>query len=84
MSVLLLVLILMLSIYTLGSRNLLHGVIALSGVSLMSALLFYWLQAPDVAITEAAVGAGVSTVIFVWAIRSTIGATSGRTKGPDQ
>jgi len=37
----------------------------------MSAMLFYILHAPDVAITEAAVGTGVSTVIFVWAIRST-------------
>jgi energy-converting hydrogenase B subunit D len=77
MTILFLVLILVLSIYSLGSPNLLHGVIALSGVSLISALLFYWLQAPDVAITEAAVGAGVSTVIFVWAIRSTIGRNKG-------
>lgn len=69
MIILLLVLIVLLAIFTLGSRDLLHGVIALSAISLLSAILFYILQAPDVAITEAAVGAGVSTVIFVWAIR---------------
>ncbi|KGE71680.1 hydrogenase subunit MbhD domain-containing protein [Spirochaeta lutea] len=71
MIILFLGLIVVLSVYTLISRNLLYGVMALSGISLVSALLFYILQAPDVAITEAAVGAGVSTVIFVWAIKAT-------------
>lgn len=71
MIILFLSVIAVLSIYTLVSRDLLYGVIALSGISLVSALLFYLLQAPDVAITEAAVGAGVSTVIFVWAIKAT-------------
>jgi len=69
-SIILLILI-ALAIYTLTSKDLLHGVLALSAISLMSAMLFYILHAPDVAITEAAVGTGVSTVIFVWAIRST-------------
>ena len=71
MTIILLVLILSLGLYTLRSKDLLHGVIALSAFSMLCALLFYLLQAPDVAITEAAVGAGVSTVIFVWAIRYT-------------
>jgi len=71
MIVIVLLLLIALSLYCLGSRDLLHGVFALSAVSLLSALLFYILDAPDVAITEAAVGAGVSTVVFVWAIRST-------------
>jgi len=71
MTVILLLLILILAVYMLCSRDLLHGIIALSAISLLSALLFYLLHAPDVAITEAAVGAGVSTVVFVWAIRLT-------------
>jgi len=71
MILLFLVVLIVLSAYSVFTRDLLHGVIALSAVSLVSALLFYILQAPDVAITEAAVGAGVSTVLFVWAIRST-------------
>ncbi len=69
MTVILLVLILVLSLFTLLSPNLIHGVFALSGVSLLSAVFFYILNAPDVAITEAAVGAGVSTVIFVGILR---------------
>ncbi|HAP56640.1 MAG: hydrogenase subunit MbhD domain-containing protein [Sphaerochaeta sp.] len=71
MHILILGLILALGAFTLASRDLLHSVIALSAISMLSALLFTILRAPDVAITEAAVGAGVSTVIFVWAIRHT-------------
>lgn len=71
MNILLLSLILALGIYALLTKDLLHSVIALSAISMLSALLFTILRAPDVAITEAAVGAGVSTVIFVWAIRHT-------------
>ena len=71
MMVLLLILIFAGSAYALFSRDLLHGAIALSATSALSALAFYLMHAPDVAITEAAVGAGISTVIFVWAIRVT-------------
>lgn len=56
---------------TLALRDLLVAVICLAVFSLLSALLFYLLQAPDVAIAEAAVGAGVSTVIFLWTVRRT-------------
>lgn len=69
MIVVLLISIIALAIFTLASPDLLHGVIAMSAISLLSALIFYLMQAPDVAITEAAVGAGVTTVIFVWALR---------------
>lgn len=67
----LLIAILGLSVYALICKDLLYGTIALSVVSVLTALLLYILHAPDVAITEAAVGAGVSTVIFVWVIRKT-------------
>lgn len=46
-------------------KDLLNATIALAGFSLIISLLFYILHAPDVALTEAAVGAGISTVIFV-------------------
>jgi uncharacterized MnhB-related membrane protein len=68
---LILLTLVVLCIFAVESRDLLTGTIVMSAVSLLSALLFYLLHAPDVAITEAAVGAGVSTVIFVWAIRAT-------------
>ena len=43
----------------------------LAAMSLLLSLEFYLLQAPDVAITEAAVGAGLSTAIFIIAIGKT-------------
>lgn len=71
MNILILALILALGIFALVCKDLLHSIIALSALSMLSALLFTMLRAPDVAITEAAVGAGVTTIIFVWAIRHT-------------
>jgi energy-converting hydrogenase B subunit D len=52
-------------------KDLLSAVICLGVFSLLSSLLFYLWHAPDVAIAEAAVGAGVATVLFVWTIRRT-------------
>ena len=50
----------------------LFAVVMLSGVfSLLSALLFVTLDAPDVAFTEAAVGAGISTVLMLGTIALT-------------
>ena len=55
----------------------LFGVVMLSGVfSLLSAMLFVTLDAVDVAFTEAAVGAGISTVLML----GTIALTSRREK----
>jgi len=71
MSLILLILLLAMAILALESRDLLRAVIFLAVFSLLSALLFFYLHAPDVALTEAAVGAGVSTVIFVWVIQKT-------------
>lgn len=53
-------------------RNLLISVILLSVFSFLSALLLYVAHAPDVAITEAAVGAGMTTLIFVWAVHASV------------
>jgi multicomponent Na+:H+ antiporter subunit A len=52
-------------------KDLLNVVIACAAVSLIASLLFYLLQAPDVAMAEAAIGAGLTTAIFVLAIRRT-------------
>jgi len=39
--------------------------------SLLLSLEFYILHAPDVAIAEAAIGAGLTMAIFIFAIRGT-------------
>ena len=71
MTDLLLLLLLVLAVFALTVPRLLGAIIFLAVFSLLSSLIFYYLNAPDVAITEAAVGAGVSTVIFVWLIHKT-------------
>ncbi|HBY56826.1 MAG TPA: hypothetical protein DEG96_03040 [Candidatus Atribacteria bacterium] len=52
-------------------KKLLPSVIALSVASLLLSLEFYLLHAPDVAIAEAAIGAGLTMAIFIFAIRGT-------------
>jgi len=52
-------------------KDLLNAVIASSVVSLIAAVIFYFLQAPDVAMAEAAIGAALVTAIFIIAIRRT-------------
>jgi len=60
-----------LAIAALEMRDLLSAVIVLAGFSLCLAVSLYFLQAPDVALAEAAVGTGVSTALFVVAIYKT-------------
>jgi energy-converting hydrogenase B subunit D len=53
------------------SRDLLAAVIVFSVYSLIMSLLWLRLQAPDLALAEAAIGAGVTTVLFVVTIFKT-------------
>lgn len=69
----LLVLHIFLALMVLLSKNLLTAVILLAVFSLLSSLLFFILHAPDVALTEAAVGAGISTFLYIWVVRKTRG-----------
>ena len=50
-------------------RNLLASVIVFMVYSLMMALLWQQLNAPDLAITEAAVGSGITTILFILTLR---------------
>jgi len=52
-------------------QDLINAVVSSAAVSLITAILFYFLQAPDVAMAEAAIGAGLTTAIFIIAIRKT-------------
>jgi len=52
-------------------RDLLSAVIASCVVSLIASILFFFLQAPDVAMAEASIGAALVTAVFVIAIRRT-------------
>ena len=50
-------------------RNLLGTIIVFMVYSLTMAVLWQQLNAPDLAITEAAVGAGITTILFVFTLR---------------
>jgi energy-converting hydrogenase B subunit D len=59
------------SLITVLLRDLLAAAVALAAMSLLLSLEFYILQAPDVAIAQAGVGACLSTAIVIIAIKGT-------------
>ncbi len=67
----LLFLMLALGIYAVETRDLLASVLAAGFISLVASIVYLYLQAPDVAMTEAAIGAGLTTLIFIIAVRKT-------------
>ena len=68
LNTILLFLIFLCAVSALTVKNLVSAVIIFGAFSFFSALFFVLLGALDVAFTEAAVGAGVTTVFFVSAI----------------
>ncbi len=60
------------AIYAILQKDLLFAVIASGGISLILSILFLILQAPDVALTEAAIGVALTTIIFIITIRNTV------------
>ena len=70
-SLILIVAMLIAAIVAAESKDLLSAALATGVVSLIVSILFYMLQAPDVAITEASIGAGLSVAILVFGIRAT-------------
>ncbi len=70
--VIILTLILILAaLFVIKTKDLVTAVVASAVVSLIASIYFYILQAPDVALTEAAIGVGLSTIIFMITIRKT-------------
>lgn len=59
------------ALYAAGTKDLLYATIALAVLSVLLALEFFLLRAPDVAIAEAAIGAAVTTALFIIVIRAT-------------
>ena len=67
----LLVIIIIVAVVALQLRDLLAAVIMMGVFSLLSCLLYFVFHAPDVALTEAAVGTGVGTVLMIWIVHKT-------------
>jgi uncharacterized MnhB-related membrane protein len=59
------------AVFAVEWRDLLAAVVGMAAVSLFASLLFFFLQAPDVAMTEAAIGAALSGAVFIFAIKRT-------------
>jgi uncharacterized MnhB-related membrane protein len=59
------------AIYAVLQKDLLYAVLATGIISVILSVFFYLLQAPDVAITEAAIGIALTTIIFIITIRNT-------------
>ncbi|MCT4621235.1 MAG: DUF4040 domain-containing protein [Marinisporobacter sp.] len=55
-------------------KDLLGTIIVFTVYSLIMAILWQQLNAPDLAITEAAVGAGITTLLFVLTLKKIRGA----------
>lgn len=62
------VLILIMAIIAVHHKNIVVGIIAAGAVSLFASVLYLLLAAPDVAMTEAAIGSGLSTIIFFYVL----------------
>ena len=65
------VIILAAACFAIFSKKILASVIALGVVGCVMALEFVILQAPDVALAEAAVGAVITTIIFIITVYKT-------------
>ena len=70
-NVLLVILLIICAIAVERTKDLLSALIIFGAYSAIMALLWLLLNAPDIAMTEAAVGAGVTTILFVGVLSKT-------------
>ena len=75
--ILLLIFLVLCALFVSFSKNLLVSVIIFMSYSLIMSVIWVLLESPDLAITEAAVGAGVTSVLFFITLKriSAIGKT---------
>jgi energy-converting hydrogenase B subunit D len=64
-NVLIIIFLILAALYIERTKDLLAAIIIFSAYSLAMSLLWLFLRTPDIALTEAAIGAGVTTVLFV-------------------
>lgn len=49
-------------------KNLLSAIVAAGVISLLASVIYILLAAPDVAMTEAAIGSGLTTIVFLYTL----------------
>lgn len=69
-SLLVSVLILVVAFLAINAKKLIHSVVYLSALSMLSVVAFILMKAPDVAITEAVIGSGLVTALFIFVLLS--------------
>lgn len=62
------ILLVLLALLAVTSKSLIKTVLFLSSLSMLSVLAFVIMQAPDVAVTEAVIGSGLVTSLFVFTL----------------
>lgn len=62
--------IIVLAFCAINSKSLIKAVMFLSGLSMLSVIGFVLMKAPDVAVTEAVIGSGLVTSLFVFTLLS--------------
>ena len=62
------VLLIVLAFLAINSKSLIKAVMFLSSMSMMSVIGFVLMKAPDVAVTEAVIGSGLVTSLFVFTL----------------
>ncbi len=62
------VLLIVLAFLAINSKKLIKSVIFLSSLSMLSVISFVIMHAPDVAVTEAVIGSGLVTSLFVFTL----------------
>ena len=80
--IILLVLLIICAIAVNLTRNLLNAVIIFMSYSSIMCLLWILMESPDLAITEAAVGAGISGTLFMMTLKKIRSEDAG--EGPDE
>ncbi|MBB6482754.1 hydrogenase subunit MbhD domain-containing protein [Spirochaeta isovalerica] len=75
--IMLVVLMLASAITAIQAKELVVSIISAGLVSLLASVLYLMLAAPDVAMTEAAIGSGLSTIIFFYVLNKVRGGENG-------
>jgi len=57
------------AIFAVKTKKTINAVISSGIVSLVASIIFLLVAAPDVAMTEAAIGSGLTTVVFLYALK---------------
>lgn len=71
LSIFISVLLIAFAILALLSKKIIRSILYLSGLSMLAAVAFVLLKAPDVAMTEAVIGSGLITALFIFTLLAT-------------